>query len=443
MFRTILSFKILLSCLLFPATASAAPGAIGVAGDVGMGGLGGKAYATLQTGVDLREGRFGLGLFGRVRFPLQDVPTEGHVRGRDWDEASDYVHILRYMQYKHTFARRVELLVQEGELLGFTLGHGTLLRDYSNVADPDHPHAGLQLRLAHPRLAFTAMIDNFIRPSVIAARLEGAPAARVTPLRIGASFVIDPRAPVEVRSTAGEREIDSAFNLQAETRPLPLVGIDVEYTFGNEQSGSVTPYLDTNTSFYGFGLHVGATGRVPLQTRRRMHLGAQLEYRLSTAGYSPAYMETFYDVDRFQASLSLADPRFADAADRSTKLAGLRDGIYGGHGILFQGGYELERYVRLKLGVSHRPGPDATSLWARVATSPIARLDLGLLLVARGIGEGDGASGLVVMAEGRVRIIDHLYALAQYSRLWSLSSETRYFGILQLFNIGVGTNWSS
>lgn len=221
-------------------------------------------------------------------------------------------------------------------------------------------------------------------------------------------------------------------------------GVAPHYTFGGEQRGSVTPYLDTNTSFYGFGLHLGATGRVPLDASRRMHLGAQLEYRLSTAGYSPAYMETFYDVDRFQASLSLADPRLADAADRGTKLAGLRDGVYGGHGVLFQGGYEYARYVRLKLGVSHRPGPDATSLWARVATSPIGRLDLGLLLVARGIGEGDGAAnGVVVMAEGRVRIIDHLYALAQYSRLWSLSSETRYFGILQIFNVGLGTNWSS
>jgi hypothetical protein len=430
----------IVTSLLWPAAGSARS-AVGVTGDVGMGGLGGKVTATLQTGLDLREGRLGIGLFGRVRFPLQDAAAEGYVRGRDWDEAADYVHILRYVQYQHDFGA-VRLEAEEGELLGVTLGHGTLLRDYTNIADPDHPHSGLRLRLESKRVAVEALIDNFIRPSVIAARLDAAPIGRALGFRIGASLVIDPAAPLQVRLDGdSQRAIDSAYNLQAESKPLVLAGVDAEYTFGDDRRGRVTPYVDLNTSFYGLGGHLGVNGRVPLS--RRAQLGAQLEYRVNTGGYSPAYVETFYDLDRYQASLGFDNPARVDLAARSPKLAALRDGVYGGQGVLFQGGVDVERIVRVRVGVSHRPGPDSTSLWVRASTSPIARIDLGLLVVARGLGEAQGASGLAAMAEGRVRLGDHWYTLAQYSRLWSLGAESRYFGIAQCFNVAIGANWSS
>jgi hypothetical protein len=431
----------IVSAVVLWSAAAGAKSAVGVSGDVGLGGLGGKAYATLQTALELREAQLAFGLFGRVRLPLQDAAAEGYVRSRDWDEATDYVHIVRYIQYQHDFGS-VRLEAEEGELLGTTLGHGTLLRDYTNIADPDHPHSGLRLRLGSRRVAVEALIDNFVRPSVIAARVDAAPVGRAPGFRIGASLVVDPRAPLQVRLDASnQREVDSAYNLQAETKPLALAGVDAEYTFGDDRRGRVTPYVDLNTSFYGLGGHLGASGRVPMGSRAQ--LGVQLEYRVNSGGYSPAYVETFYDLDRYQASLSFADPSRVDLAARSPKLAALRDGVYGGQGVLFQGGVDFERYVRARVGVSHRPGPDSTSLWVRASTTPIPRLDLGLLIVARGLAEAQGASGLAAMAEGRVRLADHWYALAQYSRLWSLSAEARYFGILQCFNVAIGTNWSS
>ncbi len=414
---------------------------LAISGDMGMGGLGGAAYATFETGIDIRERALALGLFGRLRLALQDVQGDGRVHSRDWDEASDYVHILRYLQYRHTFgggAGAVKLEAQEGELLGFTLGHGTLLRDYSNVANPDHPHSGVRLRVEGERLAGEAFVDNFLSPAVVGLRVDGAPAPQLPRLRFGASVVIDPQAPEVVRRGAdGLRAVDSAWNLRAETDPLTLLGFEAEYTFGDLDRVRVTPYGDFNTSLHGIGLHTGASAR--FRVGRRVILGGQLEYRVSSGGYSPAHVETFYDVERYQAALS-ASP--GARATELTKLGGLEAGLYGGHGVLGQLGVEVDRWARVRVGVEHRPGPDATSLWVRASTSPLPRLDLGVLVLARGLGEG-GSNGVAAMAEGRLQITRWLYALGQYSRLWSLDSASRTFGILQSFNLSAGAIWSS
>jgi len=412
-----------------------------LAGDAGLGGLDGHAYATVQSGIDVRERALALGLFARVRFPLQDIRDEGAVRRRDWDEASDFVHILRYLHYRRSF-RSFKLEAQEGEMLGLTLGHGSLVRDYSNIADPDHPHAGARFRLEASRVAVEAVLDNLVSPGVVGLRLEGVPVAAARPLRVGASVVIDPQAPVAVRrGAAGERLVDGAWNLRAETEALTLLGLDLEYALGDPERVQVTPYADLGSSLHGVGGHFGATGRFALT--RGLRLGAQLEYRLSSAGYAPSHVETFYDLERYQSALSLSPPAAGVEPRLDPKLAGLEQGRYGGHGALAQVGLELRDLLKLRLGFSHRPGPDGSALWLRGSSRPHRRLDLGLLVLARGLGQpGAGSQGLAALGEARFSINQYLYALGQYSRLWSLDATTRYFSILQSFTLSLGATWS-
>jgi len=64
--------------------------------------------------------------------------------------------------------------------------------------------------------------------------------------------------------------------------------------------------------------------------------------------------------------------------------------------------------------------------------------------VARGLGDPrSGAGAVMALAEGRFRLSRYFYALAQYSRTWSLDAETRYYDVLQVFNVAVGSTWSS
>ncbi len=420
---------------------------LGLAGDLGFGAMGSDAYTTLQAGMDIHEGRLALGLFGKVRILMQQAEgDEEAIRRRDWDEVSDYVHIMRNVDYARDFGE-VTLDARAGELYGFTLGHGSIIRDYSNIADMDHPHTGLRMNVRHDRFEVEAVLDNLVRPAVVAGRVAARPFAGLRDLCFGLSGAMDPTAPFQVRTQLdGQRVVDVAWNLQSETRVMGLTGLDISYLFGSEQEGTLQPYLDVNTSFFGAGAHVGFFGRLPLP---RGELGFQAEYNGSSTGYAANYMGTFYDIERQQAGLALEDPTRSRRDDRDPKLAGLGRSIYGGHGALVQAGLKLQDLgatrlqAQLRAGYAYIPGPDANQVWVRLNTQPFSRLDLGLMLYMRGLGGPyPDENGVVALAEGRYRITRNLYGLAQYSRTWSLREDTRYFGVLQVFNLSVGANWS-
>ncbi|MCC6748647.1 MAG: hypothetical protein IT371_13385 [Deltaproteobacteria bacterium] len=412
-----------------------------LSGDAGFGGMAGMAQSSLALGVEVQEGGLSLGLFGRVRFVLDRDRDEGPLRRRDWDEVSDYVHLLRELRYQRSFGR-TELDVRVGEQAALTLGHGTLVREYSNLGDPDHLHSGIAVELVRPRFDVRAFLDNFIHPSLVGARLGLRPFARAPRLGFGASFTIDPRAPVRVETDArGVRQVDAAWNLETEHRTLTHAGVDVQVVLGNPDRGQVTPYADFNTSFYGVGMHLGGMGRLPLG-RTGVTLTGQLEYHVGTGGYAAAYVQTFYDVDRHQASLNLPDPARPDAAAHGPKLAALGRGLFGGHGALAQLGVEAPGRVTLRAGFEHQAGPDPNRLWVRFGAQPADRLNVAALLLLRHLGPGAAPGGVAAAVEGRFRVTRFLYALGQYSRLWSLDAETRYYGIVQAFNLGLGGNWS-
>lgn len=443
--RRIASFFVVLA-VLSPARAHAQegpPSVLTLSGDLGMGNLGSAALSVLNAGMDIREGQLALGILGRVRFVLADTEeTTGVVRARDWDEVSDFVHLLNYFQYRHQLGS-VGLELQAGELLGYTLGHGTIVRGYSNVADPDHLHAGATLQLTQRFFDVAAMIDNLVAPHVIASRVGVRPLGSIDRFAIGVSAAFDPEAPIAIREDlAGVRVVDDAWNLQADTETLGIAGVDVEYRIGNKEQGRVTPYADLNTSFHGAGFHTGADGEIPLG-QSGFRVEGRVEYHLSSGGYIPAEMQTFYDLERFQAGLSFSDPNRASGYDRATLLSNMKNGVYDGHGFLTQAGLAYRKFLSAKLGYSQRPGPDGRMFWARLTTQPISLLDLGALFIARGLGEDNGTGGFGAIAEARFRLTPNLYALGQYSRLWYLpGDDVRFYAPFQAFNIGLGGMWN-
>ena len=431
---------VLISLLLTPAESLSSP-LLGLAGDIGIGVVDNTATSTIQAGLDIQEGKLLISFFGRVRIMLHNNEEHGILRDRDWDEASDFVHILRTLKYSRQF-KPVYLEVKVGELLGYTLGHGTLLRDYSSIADPDHQHTGLRFLVAHDRFEVQGLLDNFINPAVVGLRLGVTPFKAVPGLKVGVTSVLDPSAPVEVKlDDEGRRAVDSAWNLQSRSQVLPLLSADISYALDSPGKGRLEPYVAGATSFFGGGFHGGLLAQLSVAGKADWILGIQGEYHYSSAGYAPTHIDTFYDIDRHQAGLTFDNPREAQADHRSPKLAGLARGIYGGHGGMVQLGLSLGRLARGKLGYAYRPGPDAHRVWARISSTPIPRLNLGLLLMMRGVESPHGvAGGVAAMAEGRIRITQNIYGLCQYSRTWSLDERTRYFGMLQLFNFSVGAN---
>ena len=439
--RLLITRVLVLCCLLFMPAKSLSSPLLGLAGDLGIGMVDNTASSTIQAGLDIQEGQLFISFFGRVRLLLDDHEEKGVLRDRDWDEPSDFVHILRTLKYSRQF-KPIYLEVKVGELLGHTLGHGTLVRDYSSISDPDHQHTGLRFLVSHARFEVEGLLDNFISPAVAGLRLTVSPFKALPGLRMGITSVLDPTAPVEVKlDKQGRRAVDSAYNLQSRTQVLPLLNADISYTIDSPGKGRLEPYVAGATSFFGGGFHGGLLGQISVMGKADWILGFQGEYTYSSGGYTPTHIDTFYDIERHQAGLTFDNPREAVADDRSTKMAGLARGIYGGHGGMVQLGASMGRFLRGKIGYAHRPGPDAHRVWTRISSSPIPRLNLGLLLMMRGLDSPHGvAGGVAAMAEGRFRITQNIYGLCQYSRTWSLDERTRYFGMLQAFNISLGAN---
>jgi len=425
--------------LAWPSGQARAERLLALAGDLGLGGYGGSLMSTLQTGLDIREGNLALGFFGRVRFVF-DGDDERLVRSRDYDEVSDYVHIVRYLRYYRRFGKTA-VEIHGGEILGYTLGHGTLLRDYSNIADPDHLHCGFRVAIEHPRWEVDALLDNLVRPSVVGGRLGVRPFESLKGLTVAASLLFDPRAPRRVRlDHAGMRAVDEAANLQTEDELLTLMGLDIEWRFGDRYRGQVVPYADFNSSFRGVGLHVGTLGYLPVGDSG-LELSGQLEYRLTGGGYAPSPFSTFYDVERFQSSLNYAQS-LSESPAFDTQLANVERGVFGGHGFLGQVGLSMDPAFSFKLGFRHHPGPDANRLWLRAASTPWLPLTLGAMVLFRGLGGKGFGSGVAAVAEARYRINDYLYALTQFSRTWALDAGSRFYEPVHSFNVAFGGTWS-
>lgn len=403
---------------------------VAISADMGVGAVGSAASSTAQVGIDLRSGNFALGLFGRVRLMFEGDRGSAIWR-RDYDETSDFAHLLRYLHMRHHFGA-TQMRIAAGEVLGFTLGHGTLLRDYSNVADPDHPHAGMQFDLRGESYEIAVLVDNVLRPAVVASRLGVRPFSDARRLTLGVSFAADPRVPQGIRLDAeGNPAIDDRFQFETDDATLVLFGLDAQYIIGDPSQVQFTPYTDVNSSLHGIGLHSGALLRAPIGDS--WLLSAQAEYRLSSSKYIPRHIGTFYDVERYQSRLASqrSDPPLPLYAD-------MRNGSFGGHGVMGQIGLECDTVFAIKTGYRYQPGPERHRSWLRIVVNPLKDLRFGSMLLLRGLGESTNGDGVAALSEARYRINDYLYALAQYVRVWSVNTTALAYKPLQTFNIAIG-----
>ena len=421
-------------------------------GDIGVGFMGSDVFTTLQTGFDLQEGAFSMGLQLRLRLRVADRGDEREgqgVRREDWDEPSDLAHILRYVSYRRKIST-VELGLQLGEHSGYTLGNGTLLRSYASAVDVDHPHSGVALRASGKAWQVDLFLDDAVAPEVTAARVLLRPVRGRHNLLIGTSGLLDFRAPLEASlSDDGLRQVDKRRNLRVSRALLGGVGLDVGYQLGRSEADHVAVYVDGNLLIPeksaggpAMGLHVGARFAVrPFRGRLRFFGG--LEYRRLGQGYIPSYVDLQYDVQRLQFPLT---DRAVDALGGTapTKLGAITAGLApAGNAYWGQLGMGFGDWLELSAHYEHRPGLMGKGLGAR-ASVVIGKRFLATALVERfGVVAADdlgSASGLLASVEARYRPTKGLYVLAQYSRLWQLR-QSGYYRPLDQLNVACGYAW--
>jgi hypothetical protein len=440
-----------------PRPEGAAPRSWGeLEGDAGLGFLGPDLLTTVQVGFDLQEGGFTLGIQARLRLRIADrgANREGlGVRREDWDEPSDLAYLLRYASYRR-HVREVALGFSLGELAGYTLGHGSLIRDYHGAVDLDHPHGGFAARVAAPRWQVDLMLDDFVAPEFAGLRVSGTP-VRSGPhaLVIGAASLLDFQAPRAVRlDELGARRIDDHRNLEVTRSLLGAVGLDVAYELGDPDDPTrehLRVYVDGNllipergVAEPALGLHVGASFAAH-PFGGRVGLFGGVEYRRLGPGYLPSWVDLVYDVQRLQYPLTRRALQGL-SGPIPTKLGALEaDLLPAGNAWRGEAGLRIAPWVELAAHYDHRPGLAGKALGARTTVLvgrhfvAAALLERFGFLNAEDLGRG---GGLLVAAEARYRPLRNLYVLAQYSRLMRLGKDGLYRPLDQL-NVAVGGAW--
>lgn len=410
------------------------------AGDIGLGVIGSNIYTTLQLGVDIREGDVSAGIQTALRLKTVsfDQRRGSTVRKEDWDEPSDFAQIIRYLTYGKDLGF-LSFGLNLGVLCPANIGHGTLMENYNSLVDLNYPHSGFQARLLHKYFGIDFIMDDFVMPKILAMRVE----ARIKGFSFGLTGMMDIKAPrVALLDEEDNRRISDTRKLMVQTDTLGFVGYDFSYTFGNKKGFWIKPYVDNNWAVgHGGGLHAGIKISGKLFSGK-LRLTGRAEYRLGWNGYSPEYIDIFYDIQRYQVPLGSSWRERRDGAV-DTKLTFLSFFPSVTHGAKWEVGMKYEKLFWMRGAYNLRQGPLGDMAFFEVGVPYGRRWVFSGLVAKTGLFDKDAfasSDGLLAGGEARVEFLRNFYVLGQFRYLYGLDDTGIYNGIV-LANLAVGGRW--
>ena len=312
-------------------------------GQMGYARLDGLNYLAPTLTADVRVHA----LQSALRIPLRFDPNSGDLRKRDWDEAADFFRLAQCLRLdfslEDAFEREQGLChawdvprddyyfsTRFGPIYDFDLGHGTILRSYSNTLDPDHFQAGAIADLQFHQFVVTHLIiDNMANPSLVGGTFGFRPFAYETTetadlyeqqhqVQMQVTAVSDLGAPLMVQTAFGQALTDGEGNLLYNTESVAVVGGDLQYryVFGRQVEFEARADFNLITG-HGMGGHLQAWWiyNHPEGDYSVRGIG---EFRYVQDNYIPNYFDSYYFIQRQQyglsdalrESLSIADDPF-------------------------------------------------------------------------------------------------------------------------------------
>lgn len=394
------------------------------------------------------------------------------VRRQDWDEASDFGRVIRFV----SFGRRETspLYLSITSLRPHSLGHGMLMLNYQPNIDIDRSmtgglvevnsrYAGAQLRVAD--VTFQNQVLGalaFVKP------LGFMDDEIFSSLSLGVEYAGDWEAPLCVRTgEAGECVLGgptAGRPLGHQAGPDPLTGESRDQTFIRTDPDLGRPYVDETAvhavgfsgemrvmktdrsdlklygTFHQFldhgnGVAGGLFGRFTTGERDVHAFRLRAEYRTFEADFAPNYFDTLYEVTKYQ--FSRATPRAQTTPTKYQAVFGDPDNGYAltdtdrRHGFRLEGSWAWfhdsrgNKQLGLGVGLSDSTADDDTDLYVHAELPLLRYLQLfGTLLRINADGLGDLFSGdtdnLVVLAGARLQILPILFINAHYSRSFQI-----------------------
>lgn len=247
--------------------------------------------------------------------PKSDSPW--YYREEDWDEFTDWLKILRFVQYAE---ERDPFYARVGEFGGSNIGHGTILGRYYNNLELDHFHIGLDTKVNLEQAGGEFLVNDMVVWNLVGLRgyfrpfqvfMKDKVPAIFKRLSFGMSFITDYRAPnlpkLVLDSSTGNPVLDKDTGNEeyaVTDKQLQLFhenvawmyGFDIELELYKSERILVLPYLDINTMrFETSGTHLGVLNNFLFWSTKAE---IRLEYRMMGKRYSPVYFNALYDLER-------------------------------------------------------------------------------------------------------------------------------------------------
>ncbi len=367
----------------------------------------------------------------RLRVWDRDPQSAGTLRSEDWDEPSDWLRVLRFVEYGRP---REAVYGRAGQLDGVLVGHGTIVNGYFNTIDVDHAQFGLNAALNDRMGGVELLLDNFADPEVMAARLYARPGVFFAPgtlaerWAVGATLALDIDAPERFARVDVSVDPNLPLAVTPERNLIPertdvtgVFGIDNELLLVQEEVIDFTPFFDMNFNLDGSpGLHLGAfTALRPLD---ELHLNLRTELRWLGEHYLPDYFGPLYEIERntYFGYGGTGSPKrvVLDQLDQGQRL-----GAYG------EVSAQIYRFLQLFGAYEDYQGPRNANIQLGLRLTDLGPVRVGATFRRYGFNGLSDALELpnaLLILEAQARVLPWLYVGGQYNRLYRLQPSGAY-----------------
>jgi len=299
-------------------------------GGMGMLWIDGKPHYRVSFRPEISFSDIGIGLDLNL-----DFDSEGKLRTENFNEASDYLSIIRYIRYG---LKNDPVFIKVGALDYYTLGHGSIMQHYNNSPTYDNRRIGLVVDLDLGKFGIESIMGSFSPAAVFGVRgyvrplqlTSAADIPIISNLEVGASFVSDLNKDAGV--LAGNYiNATEEFKITSDTGAISIIGFDIGLPLLNSSVADITLYADYSKIInFGSGVATGVMFDFNLSTL--LNISAKLERRFNSGKYIPAYFNSLHEIERFKVdSTKIAtDPdAFSSKAKTLNSINENMNGFYG------------------------------------------------------------------------------------------------------------------
>lgn len=223
--------------------------------------------------------------------PTADARTMPVTWQNNWHDAETYAAWIEDITWR---SKKGAITLHAGGMRRETLGHGTLVDDYTGSYDPSMPRSGAKFVVATDVVEAKLLTDGLVRPRLVAASIAIAPfqiddRAAAEPFTVALEIATDMRAPI----TEGTTQVGGA---DVVVTGAPYIGDELMWSL----YGSLGSFF-TEARSGALGTHIGSELN---WTRGRESLLLRLEATVAGSGYDPAYFDDQYAAERNELSVN-------------------------------------------------------------------------------------------------------------------------------------------